>query len=538
MIRIRNLALGSLLCLSLTACQTSLVRAPQTADPIPPAAGADPVPVPASTPDTIDEPSPAAPAAEPTAAPAAEPDLWTRLRAGFALPSRLDDRRVQLHLQWFKRHPGYLNRVVARAEPYLPWILDRIEQTGVPSEIALLPIVESGFNPFAYSHGRAAGLWQFIPATGRRFGLEQNWWYDGRRDWVAATEAALAYLQANRERFDGDWLLALAAYNAGEGNVLKAQRRNRARSRATDFWSLDLPRETEKYVPKLLALREVFTHPGDYGLELPPLDPDQRLELVETGGQLDLALAAELAGLPLETIYRLNPGFNRWATPPDGPHRLVLPHGAATGFRQALAELPEEQRIQWQRHRIGAGDTLIGLAKEYHTTVALLQEVNQLRDHRIRRGDHLLIPTAREALDSYSLSAGQRRLAQQNRKRDGHKQVHVVRPGDSFWDLARHYKVGVRELAGWNSMAPTDTLRVGQKLAVWTRAPAAANPNIALQRVRYRVRQGDSLARISQRFRVSISQLEQWNDLDRRRYLQPGQVLTLYVDVTRQAGSG
>lgn len=531
-----NLALCSLLALALTACQTPWVRdaQPRAGDAAPAVAERPP-----ATPQAeIKTAPPATAAPEVPIEPAPPPDLWARLQAGFTLPTRLDDRRVQLHLQWFKRHPHYLNRVVQRAEPYLPWILDRIEQAGVPTEIALLPIVESGFNPFAYSHGRAAGLWQFIPATGRRFGLEQNWWYDGRRDWVAATDAALAYLQANHARFDGDWLLALAAYNAGEGNVLKAQRRNRARDRATDFWSLELPRETEKYVPKLLALREVFTHPADYGLELPPLDPDQRLELVETGGQLDLALAAELAGLPLETLYRLNPGFNRWATPPGGPHRLVLPHGASARFSQALAELPEGQRVQWQRHRVAAGDTLIGLAQRYHTTVALLQEVNQLRDHRIRQGDHLLIPTARESLDSYSLSAGQRKLALQNRKRAGNRQVHVVRAGDSFWELARRYKVGVRELAGWNSMAPTDTLRVGQKLVVWTPTPAAANPNIALQRVRYRVRQGDSLARISQRFKVSIRDLEQWNDLDRRRYLQPGQVLTLYVDVTRQAGSG
>lgn len=535
--RLRPLVLTSCIGLLLVGCQTPLIKstsAPPTETPAPEKTPVEPGPV--NTPVMVAEASPVEHPAvrNHMMEPPQPPDLWTRLRAGFALPMQ-KDRRIEQHLSWFKRHPDYLARCLDRAEPYLPWILERVEADGLPTEIALLPIVESGFNPFAYSHGRAAGLWQFIPATGKHYGLKQNWWYDGRRDWVAATDAALAYLKANHERFDGDWLLAIAAYNAGEGNVHKALRLNRKRGKSTDFWSLDLPRETENYVPKLLALRQVFSNPQAYGLALPEEDDAHRLELIETGGQIDLSLAAELAQLPLDELYRLNPGFNRWATPPNGPHRLVLPHDAVNRFEQALAELPKDKRVKWTRHRIGAGDTLIGLASRYHTTVDLLKQVNHLRSHRIRRGDYLIIPTARKSLDTYTLSATQRRLATQNRTRNGYKTTHVVSAGDSFWDLAREYDVGVRELAKWNGMAPTDTLRIGQKLVIWSKQPDPDATNIALQRVRYRVRKGDSLARISQRFKVTIGDLEKWNNLNRRNYLQPGQILTLYVDVTRQA---
>ncbi|WJW74485.1 LysM peptidoglycan-binding domain-containing protein [Thiohalobacter sp. IOR34] len=461
------------------------------------------------------------------------------MRTGFALPLE-DQPRIQAHLRWFQRHPDYLPRVLNRGRPYLGWILREVQRRDMPTEIALLPIVESGFNPFAYSHGRAAGLWQFIPATGRRFGLKQNWWYDGRRDLIDSTRAALDYLDYLHDHLDGDWMLALAAYNSGEGTVARALRRNRKAGKATDFWSLQLPSETRDYVPKLLALRQLVESPDRFGLELPPLEAAPQLVEVETGGQIDLALAAELAGIDLDRLYRLNPGFNRWATDPEGPHRLALPVENAEDFRTALAALPADRRIRWSRHQVARGETLSHIARRYHTTAALLSEVNALSGHRIRAGQHLLIPLAQRRLSDYRLSAAGRQQALQARSRQGQRQTHRVRPGDTLWDLSRKYRVGVRQLAAWNGMAPGDTLRVGQKLVVWTRhaAPSTArHPGQALQRISYRVRKGDSLARISQRFRISIADLRRWNKLGGQKYLQPGQRLTLYIDVTRQSGS-
>lgn len=480
----------------------------------------------------------------PPAAPPPPADLWQRLRAGLALPPS-EHPNVEAHIAWFERHQSYLDRVAERATPYLHEIVEAVEARGVPMEIALLPVVESAFQPFAYSHGRAAGLWQFVPGTGRRFGLKQTWWYDGRRDVLEATRAALDYLEYLHGHFDGNWLHALAAYNSGEGTVQRAIKRNRKRGQATDFWSLDLPRETRGYVPRLLALAAVVKDPGRHGLTLEPIANEPVLTQVDVGSQIDLDLAAQLAGLEIEELYRYNPAYNRWATDPDGPHTLLLPRDNAEKFQAALESYPPEKRIAWERHRIRNGESLNVIARRYHTTVALLQRVNDLRGTTIRAGDSLIIPVARTDLDAYRLSADQRRLSKQNKSRDGRRVEYVVQSGDTLWDISRQYRVGVRELAGWNSMAPADPLRPGQRLVIWTRAktdvasllPASFKHPAKARQIGYTVRRGDSLARISQKFRVSVADLRRWNNLQGQRYLQPGQSLTLFVDVTEQSGA-
>ncbi len=465
------------------------------------------------------------------------PSLWQRLVADYGLPAT-DNRRVRSQLRWFQAHPDYLPRVLQRGAPYLGWILDQVEQQGLPGELALLPVVESGFQPFAYSHGRASGLWQFIPGTGRRFGLRQNWWYDGRRDLVASTRAALAYLQYLHDELHGDWLLALAAYNSGEGTVAKAVAYNRRHGRPTDFWHLRLPRETRDYVPRLLAIARLVRQPAAYGLALPSLDNQPPVETVDTGGQIDLALAAELAGISLDRLYLLNPGFNRWATPPRGPHRLLLPTPAAKRFRAALARLPASRRVHWARHRIRKGETLSTIALHYRTTVAVLRQTNGLRGNRIRAGRYLLIPVARRKLADYRLSLTGRR---RQRVAAG-RRTYRVRRGDSLWTIARRYGVSTRTLARWNGLGLGDVLRPGRRLVVTAGRRAAPRPvswrrTAAVRRLRYRVRRGDSLALISRRFRVSIRDLCRWNGIRRDQYLHPGQRLKLYVDVTRQFGS-
>ncbi len=549
---------GAVAALLLAGCAAGPGGGPVSSDPGPPrlAEPVDAGPAPPATAHPTPSAEPSATSAR--AAPAAEtialvygpeplwvalPDLWDRLRAGLALPA-VDHPRIDGPLDWYASHPEYLARVVDRAAPFLHRILERVEARGMPTELALLPVVESAFRPFAYSHGRAAGIWQFIPGTGRRFGLKQNWWYDGRRDVIASTEAALDYLEDLHARFDGDWLLALAAYNTGAGNVQRAIRRNERRGRAMSFWDLALPRETRGYVPKLLAVSRVVAEPRRHGVRLRALPDAPQIAVVGVGSQIDLALAAELAGVSVETLYRLNPGFNRWATAPDGPHRLVLPIDRAEVFRGALAEVPASKRVRWTRHRVRAGETLSGLAGRYRTTVGVLRRVNGLRGHLIRVGQNLVVPVASREPAGYSLSAEQRRATLREIERRGRKTVHVVRPGDTLWEIARRYEVAVRTLARWNGMAPADPLHPGRKLVIWVPEREAAldlprlnaAPPGALQAVRYRVRRGDSLSRIARRFRVSVADLRRWNTLPRGRYLQPGQALKLYVDVTKQTG--
>lgn len=472
--------------------------------------------------------------------------IYHVMRDGFQFDLSVDNKDVQVQRNWYVSHPAYLSRVIERARPYWPYIVSELERRNMPQEIALLPIVESAFDPFAYSHGRAAGMWQFIPSTGRIFGLKQNWWYDGRRDIVASTDAALDYLDNLQKQFNGDWLLALASYNSGSGTVKNAIRANKKRNKPTDFWSLNLPKETSAYVPKLIALSQIFNEPHKFALVLDPVPYQKTFDLVDTGGQIDLAQAADLAGISLETLYRFNPAFNRWATDPDGPHRLAIPVDQSQQFKMALLELPASQRVNWTRYTIRPGDSLITIAKHYNTTPHHLQQVNNLRGSMIRAGKTLLIPVSSRPTNEYSLSASQRLAHTQNRQRSGKAKItHKVRSGDSFWDIAHKYKVSVRTLAKWNGMAPTDPLSIGKELVIWTdQKPANMVANLSVtgrpdmdrnitRKVHYLVRNGDSLARIANRFNVSVRDIARWNTLNTKKYLQPGQRLTLYVDVTQ-----
>jgi len=464
-------------------------------------------------------------------------NLWQLSRDNFALNLDQPEKRITTQLNWYSKHPQYMQRVAVRASRYYHYILGEVLKRGMPAEIALLPIVESAYDPFAYSHGRAAGAWQFIPGTAKHFGLKSTWWYDGRRDIVASTDAALTYLQQLNKRFDGDWELALAAYNCGGGNVSKAIRRNKKKGLPTDFWSLDLPKETEAYVPKLLAVSKMIRDSEQHNLKLPALANTPVFEIIELESQIDLAQAADLAEISTQELYQLNPGFNRWATDPEGPHRLLIPVSSSQQFRIQLAQLPAEERVNWTRYKIRSGDTMSTIARRFDTTTEVIRSANKMTRNNIRAGKYLLIPTAKNQSSDYVLSKTQRfnrkqsQLAQSNRK----KQTYTVKSGDSFWKISQQYKVSVRQLASWNQMAPGDTLRNGQTLVIWKKdnsATLSRNDKQLIRKVGYKVRSGDSLARIAGKFRVSIGDIKRWNKLNGDKYLQPGQRLTLYVDVT------
>ncbi len=468
-------------------------------------------------------------------------DLWSRLRDRFALDPSSERKRVKAELTWLVKNPAYVGRVIHRSRRYLHYILGELEARDIPTEIALLPIVESAFDPFAYSHGRAAGLWQFIPGTATRYGLRRDWWVDERRDVIASTRAALDYLEALKRRFKGDWLLALAAYNSGEGTVWKAMLRAKtpADGGPADFWSLRLPLETRTYVPRLLALAILVNDPAAYGLSLEPLADLPYFGIVDTGSQIDLKRAASLAAIELEELYWLNPGFNQFATHPDGPHRLLLPTASVAHFSDALASLPPEERIAWKRYVVKSRDTLSHIAMRNHVSTSTLRRVNGLRGDFIRDGQALLIPRAMSSAKDYVMSESQRReqrIERLSRNHTGREIRYRARSGDSLWEIARRHGVGVRELARWNSMAPTDTLVVGRELAIYVPAEVAVTSlpgtRPVVRKIGYTVKRGDSLSRIAHRFRVTVAELVQWNSVDPSRYLQPGQRLTLFVNVT------
>jgi membrane-bound lytic murein transglycosylase D len=464
-------------------------------------------------------------------------DVWQRIRGQltFDIPQ---NKRVVVQRDWYAKHPSYLTRVGKRAEPFLYYIVEELERNNVPVELALLPVVESAFDPFAYSHGRASGMWQFVPATGTRFNMKQNWWYDGRRDIVASTSGAIQYMKYLHKFFDGDWLLALAAYNSGEGRVQRAVRKNKRLGKKTDFWSLDLPKETRAYVPKLLALADIVKRPEQFNLKLYEINNEEVISQVDIKSQLDLAKAADLAGLSLAELQRLNPGFNRWSTDPDGPHRLLLPKHKVAHFKQGLDKLTKDERLAWQRYKIKSGDNLGHIAKKFHTSIELIRQVNGINGNQIRAGKHLLIPVAAKSLDSYILSQDQRIAKKQAKPQQGIKITHKVVSGDNLWDIGQRYEVSSSKIAKWNGFAPRDPLMLGQKLVIWQKNNTSIKASqqrveqAIMRNITYKVRPGDSFARIADKFNIRISDIERWNSLNRNKYLQPGQRLKLSVDVT------
>lgn len=323
-------------------------------------------------------------------------DLFARMRSGFALPAVAHDA-VHREIERYRAHPVSLERTLGRGRRYLHHIVEELDARGLPQELALLPAVESAFDPFALSRRLAAGLWQFLPRTGRSYGLAQDWWTDDRRDVREATRAALDHLASLHEAFGGDWLLALAAYNAGPSRVKRAIAKSQRRGEPVDFFALDLPAETRRYVPRLLALARVVAEPQEVGVALPEIPNEPYFAPVDIEHQIDLDRIADLAEIPREELRALNPGFRRWATAPDGPHELLVPAAHRERFEQLLAKLPPSQRLRLLRHRVEGGDTLYAIARRHGIPLELLRSVNRIRGSRIRIGQDLLVPIPYDA---------------------------------------------------------------------------------------------------------------------------------------------
>jgi membrane-bound lytic murein transglycosylase D len=383
-------------------------------------------------------------------------DLWERIRRELTWQS-IHNAQVGKARDRFLGQPDYLPVVSGRANYYLYYIVEEVERRDMPMEIALLPLVESTLNPFAYSSARAAGLWQIMPATGRHLGLEQGWWYDGRRDLRDSTRVALDYLEALHQQFDQDWLLALAAYNSGKGRVARARKTNAAQGLETDYWSLKLPRETRNYVPRLIALAQIISYPDAFELEFPVVPNAPSFEVAGTGGQLEMARAAQLADVELSTLRALNPGQLRWATSPNMPPELLLPIGTRERFEQAVAQLTPDDRVQWQHYRIERGDSLIRIARKFDTEVGLLREVNNVRGSMIRAVDTLMIPKGSAWSASLAMAS-----TEQARPR-GYR----VRQGDSLYRIAGKFNVSINEIIAWNSLDPSKYLQPGQSLTLY-----------------------------------------------------------------------
>jgi len=437
-------------------------------------------------------------------------DLWQRLRQGYGM-QMVDNSRIQRAFGKFVNSPSYFKRITTKAQPYLYHIVEELEKRKMPLEIALLPAIESAYEPLALSSKSAAGLWQFMPATGKDYGLKQNYWYDGRRDIIQSTSAALDYLQYLHQLFDGDWFLALAAYNYGEGNVTKAIAKNKRLDQPTDFWSLNLPRETREYVPKLLGLCKVVANPQKYGIQLQSIANKPYLKRLNVGRQIDLSSTAKLTGLSVTELKRLNPAYRREVTAPKGPHYITLPVDNVGQFQLALAKRPANSllvqanyskppRTKTQTHKVRRGENLTRIAKRYGTTVAKLRRLNKLKAGRpLYVGKRLKVPGTKT-----------------NRKTVLAKtQTHKVRRGENLTMIAKRYGTTLAKLRQLNKLK-TGPLMAGKRLKVptTTSTVVVAKTQTHKKTQRHKVRRGENLTTIAKRYGTTVAVLRQLNNLN------------------------
>ncbi|SFU62203.1 murein transglycosylase D [Xenorhabdus koppenhoeferi] len=386
--------------------------------------------------------------------PTTQQDLWGHIRdeLKMEIPS---NSRVLKQQNYYLKHKSYLQNVTLRAGPYIYWIVEQLDKRKMPMELVLLPIVESAFNPHATSYAKAAGLWQIIPSTGRHYGLTQDKWYDARRDVAASTTAALDMFEQLNKRFNGDWLLTIAAYNSGEGRVIRAIRNNAAKGKPTDFWSLSLPRETMYYVPKILALSNIIRHSKEFGFKLPESNNQQALTKVEVGQPIMLSQAAKLSGLSLTSVRAYNPGYKQGMTSPHGPHYIMLPKQNVSQFKTSLTDenvlkdirlsvTHNARKLQQQgQYTVRAGDTLSAIAKRFNTTHRDLQRLNSLKTaDRLKIGQVLKIDNSGPV-------------------------TYRVRRGDSFSSIAKRHNVNLNDLINWNKNIKIKEMKPGIALTLY-----------------------------------------------------------------------
>lgn len=400
-------------------------------------------------------------------------DMWDRVRRGFAIPNLHTDL-TEHWTNYYASYPESVMRMSQRASKYLYHIVDELESRGLPTELALLPFVESAYDPTALSRSKASGLWQFIPSTGRHFNLEQDWWQDQRRDPVASTSAALDYL-AYLYDFQGDWYLALASYNWGEGAVKRAIQKNATAGLGTDYLSLKMPDETRNYVPKLQAIKNIIADPVKYGLSLPEVSNTPYFTAVRKQRNIDIDIAAQLAEMPVEDFKALNASHNQPVILAERQPTLLLPADRVSVFQKNLREY-RGKLSAWKVHKPKQGETYASIAKQYGVSLTELQKINGLSSKHTRvTASTVLVPdttpesgiqlVSLDSSDAVRAGMAAREQQQVQKRRPATSLTHIVRRGDTLFGLAKRYNTSVTELRKLNNLKG-DHLAQGKRLRV------------------------------------------------------------------------
>ncbi|SMC28782.1 membrane-bound lytic murein transglycosylase D [Andreprevotia lacus DSM 23236] len=465
-------------------------------------------------------------------------DLWSRVRAGFTIPD-VDNALTEKWENYYAARPEYLNRIIARGSRYLYFVANEVERRGLPMELALLPMIESAYNPKAESPARAAGMWQFIPDTGKRYGLERTWWYDGRRDVVAATDAALDYLTTLNGMFN-DWQLALASYNWGENAVARAVNKNQAAGLPIDFANLRMPDETRNYVPKLLAVRNIIANPQAYGIQLSSLPNSPYFATIQTGRHMDVKVAAELAEIPVDELLRLNPGFIRPVIAYKDERKLVLPADKVDTFQRNLAVF-DKPLLNWQPYVTKPGESFDKMASTFGISAVELRDINDIAQReRSARGQTILVPMVAgldlsERQTLVALAANKQADPLDTGAQDAPRAVnrareHQVAKGDTVFNIAKRYGVSVATLREANGLRG-NAIHAGQVLKVAAveapRGKAAAAAQAKAEHDFVVVKRGDTLASIAKRYKLTVADLKRINKLGNKAAVAPGVKLAL-----------
>jgi peptidoglycan lytic transglycosylase D len=407
---------------------------------------------------------------DPDDVPLPDADLWHRIRIGFLLEP-LDSPLVLEHEGWYSSRPEYIKRFVDRGSLYLHYIVEQVEKRGMPMEVALLPVIESAFTPKAMSRAKASGIWQFIPSTGRNYGLTQNWWRDNRNDVIAATDAALNYLQRLHDMF-GSWELALAAYNCGEGCVGRAIAANQKRGLPTDYMSLKLPPETRNYVPKLIAVKNIVLSPGNYGIEIDSIPDSPYFATVQAPARIDVKLAARLAGMNEEEFAALNPAHSKpVAVSASGMNTLVLPVDKVETFKENL-EGYDKPLVSWTTYNARRGESLDTIARRHGLAPVQLRAANDAlkldKRGRLRAAAPLLVPIRAAAIAKAAPAPLAIAVGAPNPLRAvaSSARTYVVRAGDTLYGIAQRFNTGIDALLNLNKLTAKSVIQPGLRLTL------------------------------------------------------------------------
>src|SRR5210317_2609399 len=372
--------------------------------------------------------------------------LWKRIGDGFEIKD-VNDKRVKKYINWYQSRPDYVERMIERSSRYLYYVVEEVEKRNMPMEIALLPMIESAYNPIANSRQKAVGVWQFIPSTGKIFGLEQDWWRDKRRNIIDSTSAALDYLEKLHGLF-GSWELALAAYNAGEGRVKRAILRNKKRKLATDYYSLRLPKETKNYVPKLLAVKKIIQDPERFQLYIKDIPDKPYFQVVNVPDEMDTHLAAELADIPFEEFQLLNAEHNRPVMKAHfGVQDILLPVDSVDTFLKNLED-HKDPLTNWISYTPIQGEKVNHVAKKFNIDIKELIKINQLRSNQTLKNKIILIPASPDVLKKYPINTD-------NLYSYSTIITHKIKPGDTLGGIAKKYKISIKDLMEFNELKST-----------------------------------------------------------------------------------